>query len=481
MLRPADILISAALDGCTAAFDVGITASGASETDADPAETMHNKKARERLPIQATLAAQNIRYVPIVWTSYGRPHEAAKAALQRIARQVARRRGDGCAQAVQRQMRRAIGTELARRVARMSLACWPTTSPQVGVSDSDSDVDWVAPVLLRFLTEPPAIPTTARQQLSKTVWPSGLDAGWGHLARTSSSLGAPLTSMRRAGLLFRLARACCARQWGEPVCTQYGFSWIAVPEFVWEDRCCRRGGRGSSRGFRVRARGCALVRARCAGARVCACAGAGAGACARARARASVRVRVRSCVRARVSWSRAWSCACARACACAWPFASACGPAVGTIHLGWVARYICLRSGCGSVGNAYNVFRGLREFWGPSRAQRPTRRICTSRPWTPRLLFFTPGHATVVIEAGLVALRVECKEPWGSPCSAPLPAWWTRPLGRSMSAGSSWHQAVQAAISGSVSATAASISSHSSPGKQLISPLIINPPFPSLL
>ena len=45
MLHPADILISAALDGCTAALDVGITASGASETDADPAETMHNKKA----------------------------------------------------------------------------------------------------------------------------------------------------------------------------------------------------------------------------------------------------------------------------------------------------------------------------------------------------------------------------------------------------------------------------------------------------
>jgi len=54
---------------------------------------------------------------------------------------MARRRVAGCAQAVQRQMRRAIGTALARRVARMSLACWPTTSPQVGASDSDSDVD----------------------------------------------------------------------------------------------------------------------------------------------------------------------------------------------------------------------------------------------------------------------------------------------------------------------------------------------------
>ena len=36
--------------------------------------------------------------------------------------------------------------------------------------------------------------------------------------------------------------------------------------------------------------------------------------------------------------------------------------------LGMWACYICLRSGCGSVGNVYNVFRGLRDFWGPSGA-----------------------------------------------------------------------------------------------------------------
>ena len=144
-----------------------------------------------------------------------------------------------------------------------------------------------------------------------------------HLACTSSSPGAPLMSMRRAWLLFRPARACCARQWGEPVCAQYGFSWIGAPELIWEDRCCRRGGRGLSRGFRARARGCALVRARCAGARVCACAGAGAGAgaCARARARAAlvrVRVRVLACVRscARLVVACVFVFVCVCACVC---------------------------------------------------------------------------------------------------------------------------------------------------------------------
>ena len=121
--------------------------------------------------------------------------------------------------------------------------------------------------------------------------------------------------------------------------------------------CVRVGVRLCGRG--VRARGCALVRVR-----------------VRVRVRALrlsglLCVCLRARVRARVSWSRA--CAWARACACAWLCGSACAPAAGTIHLGWVMRYscqracyMCLRSGCGSVGNAYNMLRGLRELWGPS-------------------------------------------------------------------------------------------------------------------
>ena len=36
------------------------------------------------------------------------------------------------------------------------------------------------------------------------------------------------------------------------------------------------------------------------------------------------------------------------------------------LYLGVRARYIRLRSGWGSDGNAYTVLRGLRNFWKPS-------------------------------------------------------------------------------------------------------------------
>ena len=80
-------------------------------------------------------------------------------------------------------------------------------------------------------------------------------------------------------------------------------------------------------------------------------------------------------VDSRARGSRSRACACAPARACAFPCASACVPAVGAIRLGWTvlysgmwARYICLRSGCGSDGCVYKAFRGLKNFWKPSGA-----------------------------------------------------------------------------------------------------------------
>ena len=141
-LRPADVLTSAALDGCAAALDVGITASGAADTDGDRAEAMYTRKREERRNIEETLAAQHIRYEPVMWTSFGRPHEAPKAVMQRIARRVARRRGIFDSVAVYRGMCRAISAELARRTARMSIACWPApSSADSGDTDSDDDDD----------------------------------------------------------------------------------------------------------------------------------------------------------------------------------------------------------------------------------------------------------------------------------------------------------------------------------------------------
>ena len=122
--RPADVLTPAAIAGRVAALDVGIT-SPATSLCGDAAEDMFQRKTGEREDARAELEAQNIVYRPMIWTGFGRPHVAAEAVLKAIARRVARRRGRTTVKAVLRQMRLAISVCLARRAARMSLACWP--------------------------------------------------------------------------------------------------------------------------------------------------------------------------------------------------------------------------------------------------------------------------------------------------------------------------------------------------------------------
>ena len=99
----------------------------------------------------------------------------------------------------------------------------------------------------------------------------------------------------------------------------------------------------------MRARGCALVRARCAGAQVCACAAAGAGAFARARAVARTRgfVCVCMCVRAFVRAFRDDPPRLDRAL---------------LLPTGMLHTSICIRPGCASVGNACDVFRGVKQL-----------------------------------------------------------------------------------------------------------------------
>ena len=87
------------------------------------------RKVNEREPIRLELERQNIVYKPVVWTTYGRPHALAVTAMRGIARRIGRRRG--CKEEVVfRQIQYAVGVCLARRAARMSLAC----RPKVGAS-----------------------------------------------------------------------------------------------------------------------------------------------------------------------------------------------------------------------------------------------------------------------------------------------------------------------------------------------------------
>ena len=89
----------------------------------DCAESMFLRKVEERAAIQGILDAQNITYWPIVWSSFGRMHAAAAGVLACIAKRIARRHGLADYRAIFAKIMQAIGVELARRSARMSLAC----------------------------------------------------------------------------------------------------------------------------------------------------------------------------------------------------------------------------------------------------------------------------------------------------------------------------------------------------------------------
>ena len=137
--RPADVLTPAALSGRVAALDVGVTSPAAS-TGSDATDDMFERKMMERQAELPELAAQNIVYRPLVWTCFGRPHKAAQEVLTSIAKRVARKRG--ChPKTVLKKMEAAISVCIARRAARMSLACWPRDTLHGGSEQANAAVE----------------------------------------------------------------------------------------------------------------------------------------------------------------------------------------------------------------------------------------------------------------------------------------------------------------------------------------------------
>jgi hypothetical protein len=138
-LRPADVLSPAARPSCLAALDVGVTSPLAATAGEDAAESMYERKLAERRPIEAELEAQGIRYMPVVWTTFGRAHAEAEAVLRHLAKKTARRRGGDSTNSVLHRLLSDIGVVLARRAARMSLACWPRAAAEAGASGNSAE------------------------------------------------------------------------------------------------------------------------------------------------------------------------------------------------------------------------------------------------------------------------------------------------------------------------------------------------------
>ncbi len=125
MLRPADILTSAAGSGRLAALDVGIVSPEARGAGANCVAAMHATKLARYAPHQDELERANVKYEPMVWSAYGRPHANTLRLIRQLAKRAARRRGLLNAGQIERRARAKIGVEIWRRAARMVSACLP--------------------------------------------------------------------------------------------------------------------------------------------------------------------------------------------------------------------------------------------------------------------------------------------------------------------------------------------------------------------
>ena len=122
-LRPADILTQAFGNSLTA-LDIGITSPDARYAGYDCTESMVQRKLDHYGPHLSTLERQNIEYIPLVWSSYGRPNARTVSVLRTLSKRIARRRGTITAQAVYHGLMSTISSEIWRRGDRQIFHCW---------------------------------------------------------------------------------------------------------------------------------------------------------------------------------------------------------------------------------------------------------------------------------------------------------------------------------------------------------------------
>ena len=126
--RPADFLTSAARPGSLAALDIGVKAPDAVGAGDDCVEAMRRAKMAEYAAELPELEEQGVYYRPLIFSAYGRPHPDATAIMTTIAKRAARRRGVADHGLILRRAQVKVGVQLARRAARMVLACLPQLS-----------------------------------------------------------------------------------------------------------------------------------------------------------------------------------------------------------------------------------------------------------------------------------------------------------------------------------------------------------------
>ena len=125
LLRPADVLTTAALPGRSAALDLGVASPFAAGAGDDYCDTMHQRKMAKYEPYFEELAMEGIHYVPVIFSAFGRPHPQASVVMNNLASIAARKRGISDVEAIRRRLETWIGVRLQKRLAAMVINCLP--------------------------------------------------------------------------------------------------------------------------------------------------------------------------------------------------------------------------------------------------------------------------------------------------------------------------------------------------------------------
>ena len=86
---------------------------------------MWRKKREKYEEYFEEMAANNVRYYPVVISCYGRLHPEAVTAMERIALQAGRRQGVANYKALLRRAQTALGVAVVTRAVAMARACLP--------------------------------------------------------------------------------------------------------------------------------------------------------------------------------------------------------------------------------------------------------------------------------------------------------------------------------------------------------------------
>jgi hypothetical protein len=122
-LRPADILTQAAHPRLTAAVDVMVKSPNAGGAGHDCTEAGKREKLDNYRDILDELEAQVIRYMPAVFSSYGRRHPDVTDMMMEAARRAARQRGEVDHKVLLRRWQREVASQVWRRAANMVHKC----------------------------------------------------------------------------------------------------------------------------------------------------------------------------------------------------------------------------------------------------------------------------------------------------------------------------------------------------------------------